>query len=310
MQEYDQALILLENQYLQVEISPKIGASIFSFKYKLNDNWVDVMRPTPDGALENNEPGKFSSFNMIPYSNRIENGILLHKAHTYQLAINTDDGHAIHGEVRTRPWKVLSQSDTRLELEFVSTDYEGISWPFWFKARMVFELNGSAFLIHTSVQNLSDQEVPAGMGIHPYFVRALTENDDQVLLQMPAVGVYPGETPIPTGKWQPVPEELDFNQSKELTAAFVDKCFRVRHEPCVIAWPKSGVRLTMNWDPVYEHLILYCPRDDQCYFAVEPVTNCNNGFNLANQGVADTGTVYLEPEAELRGTLTIKIEEM
>ena len=47
----------------------------------------------------------------------------------------------------------------------------------------------------------------------------------------------------------------------------------------------SQVRLSMAWDPFYEHLIMFCPKDDQRYFAIEPVTNCNNGFNLANQGV-------------------------
>lgn len=310
MQNYDNDLILLEGQDLQVGISPSVGASIFCFKYKLNNQWVDLMRPTPESALKNNEPGKFSSFNMIPYSNRIENGVLVHKAHTYQLAINTSDGHAIHGEVRNRPWKVVSRSDTKLELEFVSTEHEGISWPFWFKARIAYQLDGSEFKITTAVQNLSDQEMPAGMGIHPYFVRALTDTDDQVLLQMSAVGIYPGATPIPTGTWEPVPVELDFTQAKELTTSFVDKCFRICHAPAVITWPKSGVRLTMEWDPVYEHLILYCPRDDRRYFAVEPVTNCNNGFNLANQGMADTGTVYLEPQAELSGTIKIKVERL
>ena len=300
-------VVLLENEQLQVGITPSVGASIFCFKYILDDRWVDVMRPTPESAIEKIEPGRFSSFNMIPYSNRIKDGILVHKAHTYQLAITSTDGHAIHGEVRSRPWKILFQSKTRLELEFVSTEYQGISWPFPFKAGICYQLEANQCLISTTVQNLGDQEMPAGMGIHPYFVRNLTEKDDQVIVELPMVGVYPGETPIPTGGWEAVPPELDFSQAKELTTAFVDKCFRVEHKPAIIEWLQARVRLSMAWDPVYEHLIMFCPKDDQRYFAIEPVTNCNNGFNLANQGVPETGTVYLQPRDELSGMITLTL---
>ncbi|HKM17573.1 MAG: hypothetical protein GX228_05640 [Firmicutes bacterium] len=302
-------LVLLENDCLQVGIAPTVGASIFSFKYKYGDRWVDVMRPTPKSAVKNNEPGSFSSFNMIPYSNRIKDGILTHKAHTYRLAINSNDGHAIHGEVRNRPWSILDRSGTRLELEFTSTGHDSISWPFAFSARICYQVDANRCLITTAVQNLSDEEMPAGMGIHPYFVRSLTEEDDRVIIQLPILGVYPGETPIPTGKWEAVPPELDFSKAKELSSAFIDKCFRVGHEPAVIEWPNSRVRLQIEWDPVYEHLILYCPRDDQRFFAVEPVTNCNNGFNLTNQGLPDTGTVYLKPQAELRGKITLVLSQ-
>lgn len=302
-----QDVILLENDQLQVGIVPAVGASICSFKYKLDNHWVDMMRPTPESAISDNEPGKFSSFNMIPYSNRIKDGILVYKAHSYQLAINSADGHAIHGEVRTRPWKVAFRTQTELDLDFNSTEYPGISWPFAFTARVRFRLEANRFSIITSVQNLSSEEAPAGMGIHPYFVRSLTEQDDQVIVELPVIGVYPGETPIPTGRWEKVPPEFDFSSRRELTAEFVDKCFRVECRPAVIEWPRSRVRLMMDWDPVYQHLILYCPKDDHRYFAVEPVTNCNNGFNLANQGLPDTGTVYLKPLEKLEGTISLTV---
>jgi len=302
-------LLTLENHCLKVVISPKVGASIYSFQYFINGQWVDVMRPTPETALKANEPGKFSCFNMIPYSNRIAHGILLHRAHTYRLAINTADGHSIHGEVRSRPWQVIKHTPNMMELEFLSPDYQDISWPFWFKARLKYELVENQFFVTTCIENISDQEMPVGMGIHPYFVRKLTAVDDQVLVQIPVIGVYPGETPIPTGKWVEVPEELDFSQTKILTTAFIDKCFRVASQPAVLTWVNSGVCLKLEWDEVFKHLILYCPQGDERYFAVEPVTNCNNGFNMANQGIEDTGTIYLEPGERLVGTIKLSLEQ-
>ena len=50
MQNYDNDQILLEGQDLQVGISPSVGASIFCFKYKLNNQWVDLMRPSGECA--------------------------------------------------------------------------------------------------------------------------------------------------------------------------------------------------------------------------------------------------------------------
>lgn len=300
-------LILLQNDNLQVEISPTVGASIYSFKYNLDGNWVEIMRPTPVTALQENLPGQFSSFNMIPYSNRIENGVLLHRAQSYQLAINNNDGHAIHGEARNRPWQVKSHTDQTLELEFNSLDFTDISWPFPFKSKVEFMLDGSSFKLDMAITNLSDQDMPAGMGIHPYFVRQLTDKDNKVLVNFPTVGIYPGDTPIPTGTWEQPTPKYEFSTTRELTADFIDNCFRVKHEPAKIQWVNSGVELTMDWDEVYKHLIIYCPKDDSSVFAVEPVTNCNNGFNLANQGVPDTGTVYLEPQEKLQGSIAITL---
>ena len=67
--------------------------------------------------------------------------------------------------------------------------------------------------------------MPVGFGIHPYFVRDLACENERVLLKTPLAGVYPGETQIPTGTYVPLPEPLNFEAEKELTADFLDKCF-------------------------------------------------------------------------------------
>lgn len=309
MIDYQSKLLLLENDLLRIRVSPLVGASIYSFQYNLDGRFIDVMRPTSTEAVEKNNPGAFSSFTMIPYSNRIENGVLLHRVQTYQLAINNPEGHAIHGEVRTRPWKVISYTKDSMELEFYSPDYSGMSWPFWFSARIKYTIVENRLTVGIKVKNLSNQEMPAGMGIHPYFVRCLTEEDDQVLLKIPVKGVYPGDTPIPTGSWQTPLERLDFSVKKELTTEFIDQCYRINPQPITVDWVKSRVRLIITSDPVYQHLVLYCPKDDHNSFAVEPVTNCNNGFNMANQGIKDTGTVYLKTNQVLSGNITLALDK-
>lgn len=300
-------LVVLENQHLRTEISPIVGGSIFSFQYKLDGQWVDVMRPTAKVALENNESGEFSSYTMLPYSNRIKNGVLNFKGNSYQLTINHEKVHAIHGEVRDRVWQVEEHSSSKLVLSFDSGDYSDISWPFAFTARMEYLLEGNKFITNMSLVNKSDQEMPAGFGIHPYFMRQLTKEDDQVLATLPTKGIYPDKGQIPTGTWEPVPEKLDFSQEKVLTTEFIDKCYRAGGNEAHIKWVKSGVKLDLLWDDIFQHLILFCPETKHDFFAVEPVTNCNNGFNMAEQGIKDTGTVYLKPKEELAGKIEMVI---
>ncbi len=310
MVEHQDRLVTLETKSLHLKISPAVGASIYGLQYNLDGKFVPVMRPTPPEALKEARPGAFSSFNMIPYSNRIEKGVLLHRGQSYQLAINNPEGHSIHGEVRTRPWKVLSHTKDSVKLGFESRDYQGISWPFWFSAQIEYKLTNNSLVVNMFLQNQGDQEMPGGIGMHPYFNRHLVSEDEQVLLQIPIIGIYPGETPIPTGPWQIPEKQYEFSKRRHLSTDYIDKCYRVHPQPVTIDWVNSRVRLTMSTDKIYQHLVLYCPKNNPNYFAVEPVTNCNNGFNMANQGIEDTGTVYLKSNQVLQGSITFTLDRL
>ncbi len=300
-------LVVLENADLKVVISPFVGGSIVSFQYNLNGEWVDVMRPTSQEAVEGGEAGLFSSFTMIPFSNRIAEGVLSFQGTQYSLDINPEVGHTIHGDVRSRPWKIAKQSASSLEICFDSNEYPAINWPWSFSATVEYVLDGKEFITRMSVKNTDAHPMPAGMGIHPYFVRKLAANDEKVAVQLPTTGVYPGETQIPTGGWIAVPSELDFSAEKLLTADYLDKCFFTAQTAASIRWVSSGVQLNMDWDPVFQHLIIYCPLDDHDVFAVEPVTNCNNAFNLAAAGVEQTGMVVLQTDQVLTGDVRLTI---
>ncbi|MFW5991800.1 MAG: aldose 1-epimerase [Halanaerobiaceae bacterium] len=300
-------LIVLENDYLQVKISPEVGASIYSLKYKKEGRWLDIMRPTPEKALEEKEVGDFASFNLFPYSNRIENGLLKFNGKEYQLKINFDDGHAIHGEAWTRPWQVSAVEKNSVSLEFHSIDFDDISWPVPFRAEMKYYINENKFIIKMGIKNTGEKLMPAGMGIHPYFMRKLNSGMEKINLQMNTLGLYPGETQIPTGPWQAPPEKLNFTDGKELPAVFLDDCFRVERGPIIIEWKESDVKLTIAGDELLKHVVIYCPVGEE-FFALEPVSNCNNGFNMAAEGIGDTGTLLLEPGKKAASEVSMKFE--
>jgi len=301
-------IVVLENDCIKVQVCPEVGAGIYAMEYKRRGQWVHIMRPTPPSAVDAAAAGEFSSFNMIPYSNRIENALLFYNGKEYRLEPNTPEGHRIHGDVRDKAWKVELLEQERLAVSFDSRDYADVSWPFPFAAKMEFWLEGNRFLTKMEVRNTGEETMPAGMGIHPYFMRKLTEKDEVVEVRFPVKGVYPGPTTIPTGPWTEIPERIDFSTKKALSTDFLDRCYRVAPGDSIIEWPASGVRLTITPEEIFKHLILYCPKHEHGYFAVEPVTNCNNGFNMAEKGIQDTGTLYIEPGQSIEGTIAMKVE--
>ena len=304
---YLKELIELSNSHIKVIISPRVGGSIYAMQYKLGDKWVDIMRPTPKEALQAGNPSPFSSFNLIPYSNRIEKAVLRYSGKEYRLKVNNDDGHAIHGEMRTRPLDIKAEGDNQIILSLDSRDFSDIIWPFPFYSEIKYAISENSFTMDLMLENVGDEIMPCGMGIHPYFMRKLNDKDDKVILKMQNIGVYPGETCIPTGHWIDVPEYMDFRQGQELSSDFLDRCFRIEHDDITIEWPKNGITLKMVFDEIFKHCIVYCPPDKPGYFAVEPVTNANNAFNMDEEGIEDTGSIYLSPGEKVNGRIVMDI---
>ena len=303
--------ITLKSDKLKLVVSPKVGGSILSMEYKYNGEWVHIMRPTPISSLERELPGDFASFNMIPFSNRIENGILKFKEREYILEINNPDGHTIHGEVRNKALNIKSESSTEAIMSFCSEDFDDISWPFPFYSEVGYRfLDENTISIDMILKNIGMSTMPGGMGIHPYFMRKLSDSDEEVILTMPIKGIYPGEDTIPTGHYVDVSEELDFSDGKVLTDDFLDNCFALGDSDIAIKWPGSNIILRMEKDSIFTHGIIYCPQDDKDFFAIEPVTNCNNAFNMVEMGIEDTGTIYIEPGESIKGSIKIQVKKV
>lgn len=51
--------------------------------------------------------------------------------------------------------------------------------------------------------------------------------------------------------------------------------------------------------------VYFVPHDGRQFLAIKPVTNINNAFAMAAEGVADTGTQMLAPGASLESSASI-----
>ena len=290
-------ILELANDQWQVGIAPQVGAAVTHGRVQHQGRWHDFLRPTPKAALapRHVDVGETSSYVLLPWSNRIRDGKLVWAEQTYALRINMADGTAIHGAARDFPWTVEHADETQVDLSFRSRDFVGVDFPWAFSSALSYVLNGPELVVTTSLRNDDEVSFPAGFGHHPHFQRTLTGPTDHARLQVPCSLMYPLDNCLPTGAPVPVEPRVDFRSLRLLGDAFVDDCLTGRDLDG--AWRityDSGFSVAYTADESYGHVVVYIPVGKP-FFAVEPVTNANDGFNLLADGLEGSGVFVLEP---------------
>ena len=297
---------VIESSTWQIGILPETGASSAFGRVRYQDQWRDVMRPTPREKYDSSSA--CASFLLVPWSNRIRDGRFRFRGNEYQLRVNSDDGTAIHGVGRKLPWKVESATTSSIVCTFDSADFPDINWPWQFSSRAEFSVAGRDFTMVLSIKNEASAPFPAGFGHHPYFQRTFAGPQDTVLLQVPCSRSFPLDKALPTGGPIPIAPRIDFQQMRPLGDDFIDDVLtgRTYSEPIRFRYTRSDLALEMHADPLFETVIVYAPVGKD-FFAVEPVTNANDGFNLDDQGIPGSGVFVLEPGQECAGTVTLSV---
>jgi aldose 1-epimerase len=293
----------LDNHRLRLVVNPNQGVNILAFSVFHNGSWLPIMPDVRDGGVDLKE----SSFLMVPYSNRIENGHFTFGGQEIQLAYG--ERHAIHGDVRTRPWAVEGMDDHRIHCSFDSRQHQDVNWSWPFTAEVEYQLDDFTLGSRLRLTNQGDSAMPAGFGWHPYYSRWLTREGEPVWLHFQVQGVYPdaNDNRIPSGPAQPPVSNQDFRSERRLDPDnFLDICCYGYDGDGSIHWPESGIRLQYRCSSECSHLVLYNPAKP--YFAVEPVTNANNGVNLLAQGDPTSGMAVLQPGETLAATFETILE--
>ncbi len=299
-------LQLLENDYWQVGILSETGASIAFGRIKHGDQWVDFMRPTSEGDYGN--ASLCASFLLIPYSNRIKAGRFSFGGADYQLAPNTPEGNAQHGVVRKVPWQVTSADQTHIRLSYHSGDFSDVNFPFAFSAEATYRLDGANFIMEIRITSDDTRPFPAGFGHHPYFVRTITEHPVQV--EIPCDQQYELVEKMAVSAAVPIKPQIDFRHLRpiepENTGRDIDDVLTGRQNDSPIRFVYGNVELAMTCDPIFQQIVFFAP-SGKPFYAVEPVTNTNDGFNLYDKGIPGTGVFVLQPGESQNGNITLRV---
>lgn len=296
-------LTILQNKHWQVGILPETGASIAFGRMRYAGTWVDLLRST--SAEDYHSPSKCSSFLMLPWANRIRDGVLHFQDQSYPLRVNPADGHARHGDVRDRAWQVISSSETSLSMALDSREYPDINFPFAFSVQFTYMLQDADFIWWVTLTNEDTQAFPAGFGHHPYFV---IPSGQHVELQVPCNKHFELVNALAESAPVPLPADLDFRQPRPITPDMALEHLltdRIEEHPVRLMYPDWKTTLEMHADALFQHFLLYSAPDGS--MAIEPQTNANDGFNLYARGMSESGIFVLEPGHSISGTVRLAL---
>lgn len=298
---------LIESDTWRLWCDPSMGVQWMGAEVFREGFWhavvPDCRQATGDRQGQDEQaPLAAASFHMVPYSNRIRGGKFDFQGQQIQLA--EAEKHAIHGALRKLAWKVVSENESHHVCEFDSRDHSAVNWPWPIHTRLEHRVDGDLLTSVLQLTNRGDTPMPAGFGWHPYFVR--TVNNSEATLTLPVSGVFPdadGDC-LPDGAAVELPFELDFRTPRELDAdQRIDCCLSGLKGQCDIDWRKGGIKLEINASDLCKYLVLFNP--DMPHFAIEPVTNANDAFNLAEQGI-ESGRRVLGAGETMEASMSIR----
>jgi aldose 1-epimerase len=273
-------LLSLRQGRTAVDLVPSSGGAVA----RLAIDGVNLLRPMAAADIASGKGNNAALYPLVPFSNRVANGELAFEGEMIRLARNWPGvGHPMHGDGWAHAWDVVRSDATSAEIAYLhERDDEKGGWPFRYRARQSYRLEGDRLIIGISLENLEDRPVPAGIGLHPFFVR---DADTQLTCRTQAVWRTDAEV-LPVERIA-VPADWDFSAGRRVDSVVLDNCFDGWDGRAAIVWPKRRLRLDLEASVAFRHLVIYVP-SGQSFFCVEPVSHANGQVGLAPLGPGGT----------------------
>ncbi|MBL4740121.1 MAG: aldose 1-epimerase [Sneathiella sp.] len=278
-------LLIIKTSEAELQLTPDGGCIC---AYRLADGF-DILRPANN--VETINPLEASSFPLVPYSNRINDGVFEFRGNRHEIPLNFGNHpHSIHGVGWQSIWQKVSQTENKVTLEL---SYSGDGWPFEFVAHQTFTLEGASLRQEMKIRNMSDGPMPVGLGAHPYF-----QKHGEVFLTADAENVWMNnEECLPIERMK-APDAWVLKTGKNVDTLECDHLFEPWRGSAMIHWPKEKKSLTLSASNDLDRLVVYAPKGEE-FFCVEPVSHITDAFNLSDKGMppSESGMRIL-PEGE------------
>ena len=294
---YGLSVLRLHSKNVLLEILPEKGARIIRYSLKTKDNTFELLRPVNPLVLFEEEQLQKTSFPLIPFSNRINKGLFSFRGKKIQLPLNSpSDYHSIHGHGWIKKWYV---SEVKENFAIVEYKYLPDEWPFPYLARQAFELGDSNLTITLQIKNIGRSPMPAGLGLHPYFIR--TPNS---IVTAETKKMWINNSKKIPFELKKVPETKLLSNGLYVNKNELDNIFTGWNHKVKISWPEWKVNLFLEAKP---NLIIFTPYGED-YFCIEPVSNVTDGFNMMENNIEGHGTIILDPGEIIEGKIIFKPE--
>lgn len=261
------APVALRSQEWEAQIRPAIGGVISALRFR----GADILQPMPETSTNPLESGCFP---LVPFCNRIGNARFIWQGDECELPQNCPpEQHALHGFGWQSAWSVLTRSDDEVLLQHIHTGDKGWHWPY--RAQMRIRVTPTGCMIGLILTNFSSIPMPAGLGLHPYFLRSTDTR-----MQFAAGGIIEtGADSLPTGKVLPADSFGDWYAGTRIPDSLIDHCYRELQGEIRIRTDHGEFLVGANGAP---HLHLYAPPGED-YFCLEPVSHTPDAVNQHGQ---------------------------
>jgi aldose 1-epimerase len=247
----------------------------------------DLLRTPADPAWHRSDPFFWGAYHMAPWCNRIAAAPTAIGAALVNLPPNYSDGTAIHGQVYGRPWRDLGGGSFAI-------DAGGDGWPWRYSVTARVVVAEMTLTVEQTLVNTSPSDMPAGLGIHPWFRRPLE-------LAIHADEVIPSNTD-PDARTQAVRGRFDLRRSAA-PANRLDATWTAARQPAVdLRWPALNVAATLRTTTSPTYIVAATPAGLDAV-AIEPQTHAPAGLRRLLDG--RPGALTLLPPG---GTLTLSTQ--
>jgi aldose 1-epimerase len=185
-----------ENKNMEIWVFPSMGMNLCLFTIN-GKNKIDFDETCSKGSF-------YGTPLLYPTPNRVRDGVFTYKGKEYP-QIKRGKRVLIHGLVRDETFSNISvnQDGNRIwvegSIDFIpgSTVFEAFPFMHRFNVRYCLDENGLTF--EYEINNYSDQCIPYGIALHPFFQRI--DGDENTLIYVPFRKIYRNyeNTLIPTG---------------------------------------------------------------------------------------------------------------
>jgi aldose 1-epimerase len=239
---------------------------------------------------------------LLPWPNRIRDGLYTFDGEEQQLALSEPDRHnAIHGLVRDVAWTLVEHTEDSLTQSV--RVYPRSGWPGILEATLVHQVSDRGLQVSVRATNIGSVDVPFGYAAHPYFTVGET-TVDEVSVTVPARTYLEVDDRLLPVRLAPVEgTEKDLRAGAPLGTTNLDHAYTDLDRDEDGRWRVKlalGDRYaelwgdgTMTWIQVFtgEH------RRDMS-LAVEPMTCGPDAFN---DGLTHDGMIVLAPGKSYTG---------
>lgn len=258
-------MIELTSGDYRVVVDPKRGGSLSSFEWA----GIPILRASEPGSIL-----ETACFPLVPFSNRIARGVFSIAGRAFRIAPNfleADKHSPLHGFGWLSEWQAVSASEDNALIEHV---YPGGDWPWTYRARQQISLSENGVLIGLELTNCSEDTMPAGLGLHPYFPR--TADTQYHGLHRAEWQVDKHCLPVSLIKSE---ESRDWWDGQPVSMRCVDTAYVGREGTLSIHWPDKDIGARIIPSKNLATTVVYTPQGEN-FFCVEPVSHETNAINL------------------------------